>query len=183
MTGGRVRSPAGTRRVGWGWILASGILSVIIGGLALLWPFPATLAAALVTGAFFIAAGGAALASALGGGGHETRGHDMAFGWITLLLGCVLVALPGLGAYSLTLAIAIWLGARGAVEIHWGLRARRHRWPLLGMGATNILLDLFLLSMLPVSAMTVPGVILAISFLFGGLSTIRIALGHRLAPR
>lgn len=165
--------------VGWGWILAYGIVSLAIGVLAILWPFSATMAATLVIGAFFIANGIAALASAFGGKRHETRGYEIMFGIISLVLGCLLAFQPVIGAISLTLTLATFLGIRGVIEIYWGLRVRRHRWLLIAMGVVNILLDIFLLATLPTSALTLPGFILAISFLFGGVTAILVALGYR----
>jgi len=164
---------------GWGWILAYGIISTIIGFLALAWPFSATLAMTLVVGAFFIATGIASLASGIGGKGHETRWYEMLFGVISIALGCLLAFRPVIGAISLTLTVATWLGLRGIFEIYWGFRIRRHRWLLIVMGVINILLDIFLLATLPMSAMTLPGFILAISFIFGGVTAIMVALGYR----
>src|SRR3546814_5356272 len=37
---------------GWGWLLAYGLLSLILGVAAFLWPFSATIAATLIIGAF-----------------------------------------------------------------------------------------------------------------------------------
>lgn len=165
--------------IGWGWVLAYGIVSLVIGALAILWPFSATMAATLVIGAFFIANGIAALASAFGGKGHETRGYEALFGIVSLVLGCLLAFQPVLGAISLTLTLATFLGIRGVIEIYWGLRVRRHRWLLIAMGTVNILLDIFLLATLPTSALTLPGFILAVSFIFGGVTAILVALGYR----
>lgn len=165
--------------IGWGWILAYGIISIIIGGLAIMWPFSATLAATLVIGAFFIATGIASLASSIGGKRHETRGYEALFGIISIVLGCLLAFQPMIGAISLTLMLATWLGIRGAVEIYWGFRIRRHRWLLISLGVINILLDIFLLATLPTSAVTLPGFILAISFIYAGFVAVMVALGYR----
>lgn len=165
--------------IGWGWILAYGIISIVIGVLAILWPFSATLAVTLVIGAFFIATGIASLASGIGGKGHETRGYEILFGIMSVLLGCLMAFQPMIGAISLTLTLATWLGIRGAMEIYWGFRIRRHRWLLISMGVINILLDIFLLVTLPTSAVTLPGFILAISFIYGGIVAIMVALGYR----
>ncbi|MDD1451390.1 DUF308 domain-containing protein [Sphingomonas sp. H160509] len=64
----RVRPRAGA---GWGWILAYGVLSVVLGVMAFASPFSATYAATLVIGAFFIAAGVVSIVSGFAGKGHE----------------------------------------------------------------------------------------------------------------
>ena len=51
---------------GWGWILAYGVLSIVLGILAFLNPFAATYAATLVIGAFLIAAGLVSIAAVAG---------------------------------------------------------------------------------------------------------------------
>ncbi|SNS31779.1 Uncharacterized membrane protein HdeD, DUF308 family [Sphingomonas laterariae] len=167
---------------GWGWVLAYGIVSIIIAICAFIWPFPATIAATLVIGAFFLASGLVSIASGLSGH-HETRWYEVIFGLMSALVGALLVFRPMIGAISLTLMVAIWLGLRGAFEIYWGIKIRRHRWLLIAMGVFNILLDIFLLATLPMTAMTLPGFILGASFLFGGISAIIIALTWRNVAR
>src|SRR3546814_10748866 len=53
---------------GWGWLLAYGLLSLILGVAAFLWPFSATIAATLIIGAFFIAAGIVSIGAGIFGG-------------------------------------------------------------------------------------------------------------------
>ncbi|AGH50912.1 MULTISPECIES: HdeD family acid-resistance protein [Sphingomonadales] len=168
------------RPIGWGWILIYGIVSIAIGLFALFWPFPATLAATLTIGAFFLITGLMSIVSGISAR-HETRWYEILFGVISVVLGALLAFRPIIGAISLTLTVATWLGIRGALEIYWGIKIRRHRWLLIAMGVINILLDVFLLATLPFTALTLPGYILGISFLFGGFTAIMVALGYRSA--
>jgi uncharacterized membrane protein HdeD (DUF308 family) len=164
---------------GWGWILAYGIASAVLAFCAFAWPFTATLAATLVIGAFFIAAGALSIGAGLFGRGHEGRGYAIAFGAVSLLIGCIMAFEPATGALSLTLLVAVWLGVRGALEIGWGARMRRGKGLMIGLGTVNILLAIVVLATLPFSALTLPGYILAISFLFGAINAIAAALSHR----
>lgn len=164
---------------GWGWILAYGVLSVLLGIAAFVWPFAATLAATLVIGAFFMAAGAVSIAAGLFGKGHEGRGYAIGFGILSLIIGLVMAFEPASGALSLTLLVAVWLGVRGAMEIAWGLRMRRGRGVMIGLGIVNIVLAIIVLATLPWSALTLPGFILGISFLFGGIASITSAMAHR----
>ncbi len=50
---------------------------------------------------------------------------------------------------------------------------------MIALGVVNILLALFVLATLPLSAMTLPGYILGLSFLFGGITAIASALDHK----
>ncbi len=164
---------------GWGWILAYGILSVVLGILAFLNPFAATYAATLVIGALFIAAGLVSVAAGFAGKDHEGRGYAIGFGVLSLLIGLLMAFNPVTGALSLTLMVAVWLGLRGALEVGLGARFKRGRGLMIALGVVNILLAIYVLATLPWSALTLPGFILGISFVFGGVASIASALNHK----
>ena len=164
---------------GWGWMLASGIVAVVLGLAALIWPFPATYAATLIVGALFIAAGIVALGAGLFGRGHGRQGYLVLYGALSLLLGLLIAFWPFTGALSLTLMVAAWLGARGIMEIAAGLRLRRHRGLMIALGVVNLMLMAWIVATVPFSALTLPGYLLGISFLFGGATEIAAALSHR----
>lgn len=169
-------APAGN---GWAWVLASGILSLLLGVLAFLWPFAATFAATLVIGAFFVAAGLVSIGAGIFGKGHGARGYAIGFGLASLIIGGLLVLEPLTGALSLTLMVAVWLAVRGALEIGFGFRLRHGKALMLALGIVNILLAIFVLATLPMSALTLPGFILALSFVMSGVTSILSALHHR----
>ena len=164
---------------GWGWILGYGIVSVIIGIAAFLWPFAATYAATLVVGTFLIAAGVASIAAGWASRGHEGRWYAIGFGLVSLFIGLMMAFEPLTGALSLTLLVVVWLGLRGAMEIALGARFRRGRALMIVLGIVNILLALYVLGTLPLSSLTLPGFILGISFLLGGINAIASALSHK----
>lgn len=168
--------PAGA---GWGWILAYGILSVLLGIAAFVWPIPATFAATLVIGAFFIAAGAVSIGAGVFGRGHEGRGYQIALGVLSVGVGALLAFEPATGALSLTLLVAIWLAVRGVMELGFGFRMRRAKAAMIGLGIIDVFLAIIVLATLPFSALTLPGFILGISFAFGGIAAISSALHHR----
>lgn len=167
---------------GWAWILAYGVLSLALGVLAFLNPFAATYAATyaatLVIGAFFIAAGIVSLAAGVMGK-HEGRGYAIGFGLLSLVIGVLMAFDPMSGALSLTLLVGVWLGIRGAMEIGLGARFKRGRGLMIALGVVNILLAIYVFATLPWSALTLPGFILGISFVFGGVTSILSALHHK----
>lgn len=163
---------------GWAWILAYGVLSLALGVLAFLNPFAATYAATLVIGAFFIAAGIVSLAAGVMGK-HEERGYAIGFGLLSLVIGVLMAFDPMSGALSLTLLVGVWLGIRGAMEIGLGARFKRGRGLMIALGVVNILLAIYVLATLPWSALTLPGFILGISFVFGGVTSILSAMHHK----
>lgn len=164
---------------GWAWILAYGVLSILLGVLAFLNPFAATYAATLVVGAFFVAAAVVSLAAGWAGRGHEGRGYAIGFGILSLVVGLLMAFNPVSGAVSLTVMVAIWLGVRGAMEIGLGARFRRGRGLMIALGIVNLLLAIYVFATLPWSAATLPGYILGISFVFGGVTSVASALNHR----
>ena len=169
-------APAGA---GWGWILAYGVLSVLLGVAAFVWPFAATYAATVVIGAFFIAAGIVSIAAGVLGKGYEGKLYALGFGIVSLVIGLIMAFEPATGALSLTLLVAIWLGLRGAMELVLGSRFERGRGLMIVLGIVNILLALYVLATLPFSSLTLPGFILGISFIFGGIAAISSALNHK----
>ena len=171
--------PGATMGAGWGWIMAYGILSVLIGIAAFAWPFAATYAATLIVGAFLIAAGGVSIVSGIVAHDHHGRGYAIGFGILSLIIGLVMAFDPLSGAISLTVLVAIWLGVRGVMELLVGVRMRRARGLMIVLGIVNILLALYVVATLPWSALTLLGFILGVSFLFGGVTAIAAAAQHR----
>jgi uncharacterized membrane protein HdeD (DUF308 family) len=164
---------------GWGWLLAYGILSVILAFAAFAWPFSATYAATFVIGAFFIAAGIASIAAGFLAGARQGRLYAILFGLVSIFVGLVLAFDPVSGAISLTLMVVIWLGVRGVMELIWGLRVPSHRGWMIALGLLNIVLALLILGTIAWSAQTLPGYILGFSFLFTGIVEITRAVSHR----
>jgi uncharacterized membrane protein HdeD (DUF308 family) len=61
----RVTAALIDRPAGWGWLLAGGLVSLVVGGMALVWPDVTVLALALLLGIRMIVFGVAEIASAL----------------------------------------------------------------------------------------------------------------------
>ncbi len=177
----RIDGSAGSGRAttGWGWLLAYGIASVVIGILAFLWPLSATIAATWGVAVSLIVAGVIAVAAGARAHGTEPRGYAIGFGILSVVLGIAMLAAPIAGAVSLTILVAIWLGSRGILEIGLGARYRRHRFAMIALGIVNILLAIYVIVMLPLAALTLPGFLLGVSFLSGGAVAIAQALAHR----
>ncbi len=172
--------PAGASTgAGWGWIMAYGIVSVLVGIAAFIWPFAATYAATMVIGILLFVSGVFSIAAGLFGQGHEGRLYAVIFGVLTVIVGAIMVFEPVTGALSLTLIMAVWLAVRGVLEVVLGLRMRRRRGLMIVLGVLNILLAIFIMVTVPWSALTLPGFILGISFLVGGITAITAASDHR----
>ena len=164
---------------GWGWILGYGILSVLFGLYAFAFPIAATFAATIVVGAFFVAAGIVSIAAGLAGKAHEGRTYAILFAMMSLIIGSVVALDTATGTLSLTLLVVVWLAMRGVLELMFGFRRRRGRGLMIALGVVNVLLALYVLATIGWSAAVLPGFILGISFLFGGVHSISSALHHK----
>lgn len=164
---------------GWGWLMAYGVLSILLGLAAFIWPFSATFAASLIVGLFFLIAGIASIAAGIMGGTRDGRMYAILFGLVSLVIGAIMVFDPASGALSLTLVVAIWLAVRGVMEFLWGVRFARHRGLMIALGVVNVLLALLILGTISWTALTLPGYILGISFLFAGIVEVMRANHHK----
>ncbi len=103
----------------WHFVGAAGLA-------AFLFPVPATLAATLVIGAFFIASGIVSIGAGIFGKGHEGRGYAIGFGLVSLIIGLVMAFEPATGHLDHAAGRGV-AGASRALEIGLGARMRRRR--------------------------------------------------------
>jgi uncharacterized membrane protein HdeD (DUF308 family) len=118
---------AAGRRERWGLLVAEGILNMVMGVVAALFPSGAVLAFVLVTAVWALLTGGLMLASAILLKRPHGRGWLAVGGLISMLWGVLLAVAPLASAVALTW----WLGAYaitfGAVLVVLSLKLRRQR--------------------------------------------------------
>lgn len=109
----------------WGWHVVQGVVSLIAGLIAVLWPGPTVLALVLLVGFWSIALGIAQLVDAL-----AARREGDAWGWplvggvVSVVFGIVLVVSPGAGALALLWIIGLPTLVLGVVLVVWAFRLR-----------------------------------------------------------
>jgi uncharacterized membrane protein HdeD (DUF308 family) len=160
-----------------GGSLALGILLVIAGIAALLFPVIAAVAATLYVGWFALIAGGIAIAMAIKTRAEPSFGWRLLVGVVYVALGFLLVANPIAGAASLALFVGALLAVAGVVEIALSLKIRPHRgwgW-LLANGVVSILLALLIAIGWPLDSLVLIGYLVGFQIIFCGAA--RIALG------
>ena len=157
---------------GRGWVLAYGILSVLIGVAAFVWPVSATFTATILIGSFLFAAGIMSIATGFSSRAHHASAYRIFYGILSVLIGLIILFEPVSGAISITLLVAFWLAMRGIFELFWGYRFPVGRALMIGLGVINLLLAGFIIWTIPLTALTLPGYILGISFLMGGITAI-----------
>lgn len=167
----------------WGWLLALGILMLILGVLLIGAPMVATLAVQIFLGWILLIGG-------IAQGIHafmvrEWRGFmlELLSGILYLVVGILLLNNPVQGALALTLVLAIFLVVEGIFKIVMGFQVRGHDgwvW-LVASGVLSLILGAMIWSEWPSSALWVIGLLVGIQLLFTGWSLIMLALAARAA--
>lgn len=174
----------------WGWFLFRGILALIVGILALLYPFSAVTAFALLFAAFAFVDGVGLVISGIGGAtSHRERWWSLVLaGLVGIAVGVIYLLWPMLATVSYALVllvmIAAWAFVNGMFQISAAIRLRKAiegEWLL----ALSGLLLVFLGAAIVFVTVTVPGAsILSVGWMIGFYALIAavalIALALRL---
>lgn len=177
-----IASPAtdvfGTAKENWGWILALGILFIILGTMGLGISFTLTLVSVLFFGWLLIIGGVFQLVEALKVTGWKSILWHVLMALLYIGVGAIAVYDPVGGALALTVFIAATLLTVGVLRV---IMAFQHKgmagwwWPLVG-GLLSILLGIMIMAQWPSSAFWVIGLFIAIEMIINGWSYVMIAL-------
>jgi uncharacterized membrane protein HdeD (DUF308 family) len=165
----------------WGWLLALGILLIILGLVAIAAPVYATFAVQALLGWILIIGGiaqGIHAFMAQGWGGFL---FELLSALLYLAVGALLLVNPVEGALALTIVLAAFLVVEGIFKIVMAWRVRRHpRWGwLLASGILSLILGALIWAEWPSSALWVIGLLVGIQLLFTGWALIMLALAAR----
>ena len=174
---------AGSAGTGWRWMLAYGVIVIVIGFLALMNPLATGFATGLFLAAALIVYGIAALISAASSFAQRGRWVELSLGLLALAAGALIFLLPYLGALSLVWATGFWLFVSGVLQISGALRFKADRWWRLFLGLVDVLLGIILLFAGPWPSLAFLALMVGISFLFKGVFLITLALGIRRITR
>ncbi len=169
----------------WGWLLALGILSVILGVIGLGMTFLLTLASVLYFGVLMVIGGGVQLFQAFKCSGWKSVLSHVLIALLYLAAGIMIVTRPLLASVVLTWALACILIAVGVLRIVMAVQHRAMQgwvWALVG-GVVTLLLGLMILARWPLDALWVIGLFLAIELIVNGWVQILVALAARVAGR
>jgi uncharacterized membrane protein HdeD (DUF308 family) len=161
----------------WGWILALGIVLIIVGTLAVAMPLVASLATALVLGWLLLMGGIAQLVGAFWTRDWSGFFLSLLIGVMYLVLGLMFLRAPVKAELMMTLLLACGLIIGGLFRIigslmyqfpNWG-------WTLVG-GAINLVLGLLIWQQLPEAALWVIGLFVGIDMIFTGWTWVMLSL-------
>ena len=174
----------GTVKRNWGWLLALGIVSIVLGTVGLYMTFALTLATVLLFGVLILAGGVLQVAHAFTCKGWKSVVGHVLIAILYVAAGLLILIDPILASSVLTLALAGVLIAVGVIRIQMAFQLRSAvagwYWPLLS-GIVSIVLGGIIIAHWPVSGLWVIGLFVAVELIFHGWSYIFIALAARKA--
>lgn len=161
----------------WGWVLALGIILIVVGMTAVGMPFVASLATAVAFGVLLLIGGAAQLAGAFWTRDWSGFLLTLLMGVLYTVLGLFFVRDPGEALLAMTLLLACVLIVGGLFRIigsamyqfpHWG-------WVLVG-GVINLVLGIMIWQQWPFSGLWVIGLFVGIDLIFTGWTWLILAL-------
>ncbi|MFQ5756770.1 MAG: HdeD family acid-resistance protein [Acidiferrobacterales bacterium] len=165
----------------WGWLMALGILFIVLGTIGLGMTVVLTAASVWLFGVLMLVGGGFQFVDAFKCKGWKSVVWHVLIAILYVITGIVVMSQPLMAASILTLMLA---GAITAVGIMRVIMAFQHRhskgwvWPLVG-GIVSIILGVMIFSQWPVSGLWVIGLFVAIEMIVNGWSYIFIALAAK----
>lgn len=165
------------------WTMFQGVLLIICGALAILFPLLATIAVEQVFAALLLIVGGYALAAALGkkSGGTVHRIVSILWAALTLATGLLLVFKVIAGVAMLTILLASYFAAQGIMTLLASVKFRGSQafWMMVLNGIVSVVLAWMLFRGFPGSAVWALGLLLGINLIFSGAVFISMALALR----
>ena len=169
----------------WKSYAVQGAIAIVVGILAILAPFAATLATTLFIGWLLVIGGILGIVSAVRAYSAPGFWANLALAVISALLGLSFILFPLNGAVTLTWLLAIFLVLSGLMNfaIARAFRTSTGRfWLVVLSGAIDVILALVLVVSLPISAIWAIGFLVGISLLTSGFSLLFAALDARSNP-
>jgi len=161
----------------WGWILALGIILIIVGTIAVAMPFVASLASAVAFGALLVLGGIIQLVGAFWTRDWSGFFLSLLMGVLYLVLGVLFLRDPGDALLAMTLLLACVLMVAGLFRIIGSIMYRFPYWGwTLAGGIINLLLGILIWQQWPAAAIWVIGLFVGIDLIFTGWTWVILAL-------
>ena len=175
----------GELKKNWGWLLAFGILSIILGTIGLGMTFALTEVSIIFFGVLLIIGGVFQLFDAFKCKGWKSTLWHVLIALLYVGAGVMMVADPILASATLTLFLASILLAVGVMRIFMAFQMRPAKgwgWLLAG-GIVTILLGGMIISGWPMSGLWVIGLFVAVELIVNGWTSVFVALAARSAAK
>ena len=156
----------------WWVLLLRGIVAIVFGVLAFVWPGITLASLVLVFGAYALVDGVFAIVGAIRGGGREPWWLLVLEGLVGIGIGVLTLFAPGITALALLFYIAIWAIATGVLEIGAAIALRKEiegEWLLALGGLASVGFGALLVARPGEGALAVLWIIGAYALVFGAL--------------
>jgi uncharacterized membrane protein HdeD (DUF308 family) len=166
-----------------GWFLTLGIVLLLAGGAAIVFPWVFTVAAKVALGWIFLVGGVVLVLHALSMRGWTGFLWSLLIGLLYVVAGGWLAFFPFTGIVTLTILLAALFLAEGALEVILALQVRPHEgwgWLLLS-GLVAIAVGVLIAAELPGSAVWAIGLLVGVNLISTGASFVVLALAGRRA--
>lgn len=167
----------------WGWMLALGILFLVLGTLAFAALPLLTLTTVLVFGVLLVVGGAFQIAHAVTCGGWRCAALHLSIGAVYVVAGVIAVLDPALSSLTLTLAFGFAIAVVGVLRSGMALRVRGRRgwgW-LLVSGLLSVVLGVLVVLQWPASGVWFIGLVVAVELIFHGWAYLFLSLAERRA--
>ena len=169
----------------WGWLMAFGVLSILLGTVGLGMTFMLTELSLVFFGALLAVGGVFQILEAIKCRGWKSILWHVLIALLYIGAGIVTMLHPALVGISLTLVIAYILIAVGLLRAFMAFQMKAAAgwyWPLIS-GLVSVILGGMILAQWPQSGLWIIGLFIAIELLFNGWSYLFIALAARAAAK
>jgi uncharacterized membrane protein HdeD (DUF308 family) len=169
---------------GWGWLLALGVVFIILGIIALGSPYALTLAVDLMLGWIFIICGVISVVSAFFSGNWGKFLLILLSGVIFVIAGILLLANPLKGVLTLALILAAFLLVEGIFKIIYAFQMKSTKnwaWVLVS-GIISLILAILIWAQWPESIVII-GLLVGFYILFSGISMVMLSIAARSAAK
>jgi uncharacterized membrane protein HdeD (DUF308 family) len=164
-------------RGNWGWILALGIILIVVGTIAVAMPFVASLASAVAFGVLLLMGGIAQLVGVFWTRDWSGFFLSLLMGVLYLVLGVLFLRDPGDALLAMTLLLACVLMVSGLFRIIGSLMYQFPFWGwTLAGGILNLVLGILIWMQWPLSGLWVIGLFVGIDMIFTGWTWVMLAL-------
>ena len=164
----------------WHWYLLFGIGLVVLGTLAMLFSYTATIFSVIYIAGFLLVVGAVEVVQAFKMRFWSKFFLHLILGVLYLLAGGFILMNPAYNAITLTLLLAIFFAISGMFKILFALASNLpHRGWLILNGVLSLLLGLLIWQQWPVSGLWAIGLFVGIDVVFTGWSWIMLSLAAR----
>ena len=166
----------------WRWFFVSGMLTLVLGTLAIIVPLRASLAFDIGIGAIFACVGLIQTLHSFWSRGWGGFYFESIGGLLYLLVGIMLLGNPGAGVKTVTLLLALLLIMQGMIQfiLSSELKQKLSKGWMFTSGVAAVGLGVLIWSQWPSGALWLVGLFIGIHLLLRGWSIVTIALSERL---